>query len=37
MGFFPGQSRDGLGGEAVLRLPAVKPDVEVPVIEIILK
>jgi alpha-L-fucosidase len=37
MGFMPGDRKDGDGGEVVLRLPMVKPDVEVPVIEIILK
>jgi len=36
MGFLPGSRRDEDGGAAVLRLPAVKPDVEVPVIEIFL-
>lgn len=37
MGFLPGDRKDGGGGEVVLRLPAIKPAVEVPVIEIILK
>ncbi len=37
MGFLPGDRKDDDGGAAVLRLPAVKPDVEVPVVEIVLK
>jgi alpha-L-fucosidase len=37
MGFLPGDRKDTDGGEVTLRLPVVKPDVEVPVIEIILK
>ncbi|MCX6560642.1 MAG: alpha-L-fucosidase [Candidatus Aminicenantes bacterium] len=37
MGFMPGERKDADDGAVVLRLPAVKPAVEVPVIEIILR
>jgi alpha-L-fucosidase len=37
MGFFPGDRKDADGGEVTFRLPVVKPVVEVPVLEIILK
>jgi alpha-L-fucosidase len=37
MGFLPGDRKEADRGAVVLRLPALKPDAEVPVIEIILK
>ncbi|MDD8025783.1 MAG: alpha-L-fucosidase [Acidobacteriota bacterium] len=37
LGFLPGDRKDDDGGAVLLRLPVVKPNAEVPVIEIVLK